>query len=187
MSNELTTVLRRGSESGTRREVSAPEIIADYNQFMGGVDLADQFVCYYSVGRKNMKWWRKIVWRLHDHAICNAHVIYKANTATSLSKSFTNYQFRLKLIHALTEPLLEIGRGPGRTPVTTHQRLVGKHFAYLSDVRKRCAVCSAKKVTSEGKICKDKKIKTWCPKCKTHLCIGNCFQLYHTRTFYGQK
>ena len=112
---------------------------------MGGVDLADQFVCYYSVGRKNMKWWRKIVWRLHDHAICNAHVIYKANTATSLSKSLTNYQFRLKMIQALTEPLLEIGRGPGSTPVTTHQRLVGKHFAYLSDVQKRCAVCSARR------------------------------------------
>ena len=76
------------------------------------------------------------MWRLHDHAICNAHVIYKVNTATSLSKSFTNYQFRLKLIQALTEPLLKIGRGPGRTPVTTHQRLVEKHFAYLSDVRK---------------------------------------------------
>ena len=39
LSNELTIVLRRGSESGTRREVSAPEIIVDYNQFMGGVDL----------------------------------------------------------------------------------------------------------------------------------------------------
>ena len=187
LSNELTTVLRQGSESGTRREVSAPEIIADYNQFMGGVDLADQFICYYSVGRKNMKWWRKVVWRLHDHAICNAHVIYKANNSTSLSKSFTNYQFRLKLIEALTEPLLEVGRGSGHTPVTTDKRLVGKHFLHHSAVRKRCAVCSARKVTPEGKICKDKKIKTWCPKCQTHLCIGNCFQLYHTRTYYGQK
>ena len=57
LSDELTTVLRRGSESGTRKEVSAPEITAHDNQFMGGVDLADQFICYYSVGRKNMKWW----------------------------------------------------------------------------------------------------------------------------------
>ena len=59
---------------------------------------------------------------------------------------FANYQFRLKLIEALTEPLLEIRRGPGRTPVTTHPRLVGKHFLDLSGVRKRCAVYSAKKV-----------------------------------------
>ena len=111
-----------------------------------------------------------MVWRLHDHAICNAHVIYKANNSTSLSKSFTNYQFRLKLIEALTEPLLEVGRGPGRTPVTTDKRLAGKHFLHHSAVRKQCAVCSARKLTPEGKICKYKKVKTWCP--KRHLCVG---------------
>ena len=57
LTNELTTVLIRGSESGTKREVSALEIIADYNQFMGGVDLADQFICYYSVGRSGGEKW----------------------------------------------------------------------------------------------------------------------------------
>ena len=123
---------------------------------------------------------------MHDIAICNAHVIYKANTKTSLFRSKTYYEFRLKLVEALTEPLLEMRRGPGRTPVTSHQRLVGKYFLHHTAVRKRCVVCSARKVTPEGKICKDK-IKTWCPKCEKHLCIGNCFQLYHTRTFYGQK
>lgn len=25
---------------------------------MGGADLADQAMCYYSVGQKSMKWWR---------------------------------------------------------------------------------------------------------------------------------
>ena len=65
-----------------------------------------------------------------------------------------NYQFRLKLIEALTEPLLEVGRGPGRTPVTTDKRLVGKHFLHLSSVRKQCVVCSARKVTPEGKSAK---------------------------------
>ena len=84
--DELTTVKRRGKTSGSRVDVSCPEIIADYNQFMGGVDLADQHFCYYSVGRKNMKWWRKIFWRLHDIAIVNAAVIYRANMSTSISK-----------------------------------------------------------------------------------------------------
>jgi len=30
------------------------------------------------------------------------------------------------------------------------------------------------------------KIMTWCPKCETHLCIGKCFELYHTRVKYKQ-
>ena len=71
---ELTMEKRRGATSGSREDVICPEIIGDYNHFMGGVDLADQFMCYYSVGRKNMKWWRKIVWRLHDHPL---HISYK--------------------------------------------------------------------------------------------------------------
>ena len=73
---------------------------------MGGVDLADQMMCYYSVGRKNMKWWRKVLWRLHDHAITNAYVIYKQNNSNA--KSLTNLQFRLKLAEALTEPLMRL-------------------------------------------------------------------------------
>ena len=81
-------------------------MISDYNQFMGGVDLADQHMCYYLVGRKNMKWWRKSVWRMHVQCILNAYVIYKANNSTSLSTLYTNLQFRMRLVQALTEPLL---------------------------------------------------------------------------------
>ena len=83
-----------------------PGIIHDYNLFMGGVDLADQAMCYYSVGRKSMKWWRHVFWCMHDHAIINAHVIYKANTATSLSKPIPNLKFRLLLTQQLVEPYL---------------------------------------------------------------------------------
>ena len=35
--------------------VSCLEIIQDYNSFMAGVDICDQYLCYYSVGRKSMK------------------------------------------------------------------------------------------------------------------------------------
>ena len=52
-------------------------------------------VSYYSVGQKNLKWQQKIVWHLHDHAINNACIIYKANN--TCEKNLTNLQFRLKL------------------------------------------------------------------------------------------
>ena len=87
ISNGLTMVKRRCGNTSSKIDVPCPEIISDYNQFMGGVDLTNQFICYYSVGRRNIKWWRKVAWRLHDHAICNAHVIYKYNNRTSLKKS----------------------------------------------------------------------------------------------------
>ena len=143
---ELTMVKRQGETSGSREDVISPEIIADYNQFMGGVDLADQFICYYSVRRKNMIWWCEIVWRLHDHAIVNATVIYRANMSTSLSKPPTNPQYHLSLVHALTQSLLASCLRSDCTPSPNKQRLIGKHFPYTSVVRRR-VVCAYKKTT----------------------------------------
>ena len=82
---------------GNVKEIPCPEIIEDYNSFMGEVDMADQTMCYYSLGRKTLKWWRRVFWRLHDMAITNAFVIYKMNNTTSLQKIQTNRQFHLTL------------------------------------------------------------------------------------------
>ena len=59
-SDSLTLNFVRRQVDKQMMDVSCPEIIADYNKYMGGVDLADQAMCYYSVGRKTMKWWRRV-------------------------------------------------------------------------------------------------------------------------------
>ena len=74
-SDSLTIVKRQ--VDGTVKEVTCPEIIADFNTFMGNVDLVDQAMCYYSIGRKTVRWWRQVFWRMHDHAVTNAYIIYK--------------------------------------------------------------------------------------------------------------
>ena len=186
-SDSLTKVKRQ--VDGEVKEIPCPEIIADYNSFMGGVDLADQAMCYYSLGRKTVKWWRRVFWRMHDHAITNAYIIYKHNNA-SLQKVQTNLQFRLTLAEALTSGVVAMRAGPGRSPTQMLSRLKGKHFIYRSTTRKRCAVCAYKKALPyrrnipKSKQYTEKKIKTWCPKCEVHLCVGKCFELYHTRTNY---
>ncbi len=181
LSNEHTSVKRRVGPD--LLDVPCPEIIADYNQFMGGVDMVDQYMCYYSIGRKSTKWWRKVVWRLLDQAIANARVIYVRNTSTSFDKQLTNLQFRLMLVRKLTEPLIGSTMGPAPSPQLA--RLTGKHFPYLSShSRRRCAVCAYKKTTPRGKTRRGTKTKTWCPKCEVHICMGKCFELYHTRTYY---
>ncbi len=169
---------------GVVKDVPIPEIISDYNQFMGGVDLADQVMCYYSLGRKSLKWWRRVFWRYHDHAIVNAYVLYAINNSSSLDKTMTRKKFRLELARVLSAPAIALRRGPGRKPSQSLSRLSGKHFPYRSAERKRCAVCAYKRVNPREKRYKDKKIMTWCPKCEAHLCIGQCFQSYHTRVDY---
>lgn len=179
-----TTVKRRG-EDGSRCDVDCPEIICDYNQFMGGVDLTDQYICYYAVGRKNMKWWRKVFWRMIDHAIINAYVVYHANIATSLSRPLTRREFRVKIIHALTSHLIGQRESPGGRPHSSqHARLIGKHFPYMSEHKRRCVVCAYKKVSPRSNRYRGTKTKTWCPRCQVNLCLGKCFELYHTRLYY---
>ena len=53
LSDTITTIKRRVEKQ--LKDVICPDIIVDYNQHMGGVDLADQAMCYYSVGRKSLK------------------------------------------------------------------------------------------------------------------------------------
>ena len=178
-SNDMTKVKRH--VDGSVKEIPCPEIIADYNSFMGGVDLADQAMCYYSLGRKTLKWWRRVFWRLHDMAITNAFVVYKMNNATSLQKTQTNRQFCLTLAEKLMAGVVASRRGPGRPPAEVVSRLTGKHFPYRNGVKQRCCVYAYKRRSPRSKKYKDKKVTTWCPKCEVHLCIGHCFECYHTR------
>ena len=61
---ETVNVDRRSGHSMVA--VSCPRIVQDYNAHMGGVDAADQHMVYYTCGRKSMKYWRRITWRLLD-------------------------------------------------------------------------------------------------------------------------
>ena len=48
--NDMTTMKQRKSDGPGRIDLSCPNIIELYSKYMGGVDLADQKMCYYSIG-----------------------------------------------------------------------------------------------------------------------------------------
>jgi hypothetical protein len=50
---------------------------AAYNMFMKGVDRANQYLAYYSLPRKTMKWTRKVALCLINCAIFNSYLVYK--------------------------------------------------------------------------------------------------------------
>jgi len=70
----------------------------------------------------------------------------------------------------------------GCKPTKGNIHLHGKHFLYNSGIRARCRVC-AKQVKNNGKH-KDTKVRTYCQKCEIHLCIGKCFEIYHTKCMF---
>jgi len=185
---ELTKRQRKGGKGG-QEAILIPKIINDYNNFMGRVDVVDQHFVYYAIGRRGVKWWRRVFYRLLEMAIVNAYTVYKINNP-EISDKATHKSFRLQLVHSLCEPLLSSRIDPedshqsfrGRKPIKGNICLHGKHFLYNSGTRARCRVC-AKQVKSNGKH-KDTKVRTYCPKCEVHLCIGKCFEIYHTKCIF---
>ncbi|XP_023219038.1 piggyBac transposable element-derived protein 4-like [Centruroides sculpturatus] len=81
------------------KSVVKPQVIVDYNDTMGGVDLLDQHLHDYAVARKGGKnYYRKIFFHLVDFCIYDSFVMYKKNGGQK-----TNLQFRLTLIDRLIE------------------------------------------------------------------------------------
>ena len=82
-------------------------VIADYNQYMGGVDFMDQHLSNYSLTtRHTLKWWKKVFWRLIDISIVNSWIIFHHNNPASDIK--THREFRLKLAEELVQPVLDL-------------------------------------------------------------------------------
>ena len=71
-----TTVNRR-EKDGKKAIVSCPNVVKDYNNYMGGVDKHDQLRQVYGLDRKSVKWWHRIFFGLLDMSIVNVFVIYK--------------------------------------------------------------------------------------------------------------
>jgi hypothetical protein len=156
---------------------------------MGGVDLTDQCLSYYSLTqRRTVKWWKKVFWRLVDISILNSWIIFRTNWPASEIDS--HRVFRLELVHELVQPLLSkiaspdggVSYSKGHRPTLCKRRLLGKHFPYNKPHRSRCVVCSQQKTSTGSR--KDTKTRGYCPKCDVYLCIGECFESHHTKSKY---
>ena len=73
-------------------DVQRPSLISDYNKNMGGVDHMDHMdhmLVYYAIGRKTIKWYKRIFWRVFEMAIVNSFVLY---TLCHPEKKITHWQ-----------------------------------------------------------------------------------------------
>jgi len=61
----------------TNMEIKKPYAVVQYNKFMKGVDRADQYLSYYSVLRKTVKWLKKVVLYLLNCVPFNTFFVYR--------------------------------------------------------------------------------------------------------------
>uniref|UniRef100_A0A2H1WKI8 SFRICE_040132 n=1 Tax=Spodoptera frugiperda TaxID=7108 RepID=A0A2H1WKI8_SPOFR len=64
--------------------VQKPEIIANYNKYMGGIDHQDQMLAYYSCERKCLRWYKKLECSRHlnsQYQLCMSCNLVRENGA----------------------------------------------------------------------------------------------------------
>lgn len=154
-----------------------PNIVLDYNNSMGGVDLSDQYMTSYEIMRKSKKWYIKTFFHLLDMAIFNAFVVYNVIHVDRKIK-FLDFRIRLakELIkeHGYTLTYARKKRFSHKNPITfANQHYPVALVAGEKSVRKRCALCYKNK--------KEKWVTTMCDICNNiPLCVIPCFKTYHT-------
>lgn len=128
---------------------------------MGGVDLSDALIGYYSVLHKTMKWYKTVFYHMVDIAVVNSYIIYKQLTVDRGETPVTHKKFRELLIKEMTkkqpcqsEPAATCG------PIFPSQ--------HSTKGRRQCVLCK-------------NKTPIICRKCTTPLCLlpkRNCYIMW---------
>lgn len=65
-----TQFVKRVIKKEIVEEVNKPTVVYKYNQSMGGVDIADQYILSYIFTRNFLKWWRKVFFLVTGNFHC---------------------------------------------------------------------------------------------------------------------
>lgn len=168
ISPKETASLQRWSDAGERVSYNCPAAVRDYFYHSRSVDVISQFHYGYLIGRKSMKCWPRLAWWLIDMCIINAFKLWsKGNDHTD------QLRFREELILELGKllPANQRPRKHGGHPLPASS-LAKDHYMERSQCQRDCAVCSRQP--------DQRKTSSFvCHTCQTHLCIGECFAIYH--------
>ena len=167
---------KRRSQGGLIN-IPRPISIGKYNQYMGGVDLADmrRLHCNSTIMGQN-RWWLKLFFYLLDVGTSNALVLYNlslktaAETNGTKAKNVNIANFKLRLVEKLAGKKLE-----GLADEDDNEC---EHTAIPIPKPRRCAFCSSNGIRSRTSFV--------CKQCTLPLCcIGSgkvendCFNEFH--------
>lgn len=175
--HEMDECTRRGDGGLVR--FPRPKSIANYNRFMGGVDLADmrRLHCNSTIMGQN-RWWLKLFFYLLDVGTSNALVLYNEGLKSRLNaeetKPWNIVKFKTQLVEDLTgkkqEELVDSG----------DKEISEQHVPIRVDgqTRYRCTYCALKNIR--------RRTRHICAACGIPLCcLGNgkvdkdCFSFVH--------
>lgn len=182
--------------------IHRPEVVVNYDKFMGGVDRSDQMVSYATFSARTLKWWKRVIFHVLSLAVLNSYILYKHVTADRVP--MLHRVFRKKLVEQLIASvnpddvpgMTNRSRGRPSTAADPLMRLQGRHFpskivgtGKKVNISRACVVCAPAerellaRVGEKRKRC-GRESSYQCDSCKVALCVDPCFRLYHTLKDY---
>jgi hypothetical protein len=80
---------QREEKQEINMEIKKPYAVVHYNRFINGIDWADQYLSYYLVHKKTVKWSEKVVLYLLNCVLFNTYFVYRTlNTNKVKYKNF---------------------------------------------------------------------------------------------------
>ncbi|CAH0713964.1 unnamed protein product, partial [Brenthis ino] len=176
----LVTAKRYDRKIKKMVNVPQPQVIADYNKNMGGVDLHDNGIANYRIQVRGKKWWWPLFINLIDSVLVNSWKIYNLANERSLSQLEFKSYVTVSLMkteeaqladnsHFLGNSNINLGR-PSKNALPTNIRfdnighVIGEQE---SKRRRRCRQCRSTTIYM-------------CKKCQVHL-HADCFKIFHSR------
>ncbi len=197
------SVERWSKNKKERAKVPCPQLIAQYNKGMGGVDLADMLIAAYRIPMKTRRWYIKIFWHLIDMAKVNAWLLYRRH-CDQLKIPKKPRLHLLDFILEISEALIcankavsaETSAKPGR-PLKRKSNEVQERVSKVGRKPTTPLPCNdsrydqfghwpkpSKDSRSRCRYCEDGYSKIYCSKCNICLCLRegkNCFAEYHCK------
>ncbi|KAL7634844.1 UNVERIFIED_CONTAM: hypothetical protein RMT77_015221 [Armadillidium vulgare] len=184
-------------KSKSKIEINCPQMVEEYNKFMGGVDLNGMLLALYRIKlRSNNKWYMPIFFYLLKVAVTNAWLLYRRQYDQLFpgdKKFMSLLDFQIEIAYGLTMA--------GKMP---HQLVKQRGRPSLSEPENKRSKTSAsvalpsKDVRLDGfghfpsydkkqhrcRHCTNGRTHLMCLKCQIFLCLNkdrNCFLIFHTK------
>ena len=145
---------------GGRGPVTKPDVVLQYNKFMGGVDQSDMMLYAYLDERRTMKYWKKVIFSVISRMVVNAYILFREKTGNKMA----HYSFVIKVVEALAEEHISSKRGREGPAGDAGPSSSVQTVATIPDKKEKdCLVCSNRKDTGR------KRSRTMCSLCKMGL------------------
>lgn len=167
-------VKRWQSDIKTKCDVPQPNVLNNYNAYMGGVDHHDWLASKYATSLRGKKWYWPLFTRILDMMVVNAWVIHKLLHQGKEQLDLVSFKRAVCVPYLKSgDAVRRLGRksnAPSPSTKLTDVRYDGKnHVVAKREQQRRC----------QRKPCL-KKPRTYCSKCSVTLCI-ECFAPYHKK------